>query len=355
MRRSLSLLPLLLLALPGSAFPLTVTINGQLISDNGISDNVNFDQNPALGVIELSEFIPNGLPDVRVTLNVIVEGNPLGGAKVTVTDGGIANFGGSPVPISLDFSLQILPLVGTSEEPLQVMHHVVLGDVPADFDYAVARAEPSDGDTTGVGFFSTVIAVESLLNNMPFVTQVFDNGFAIAEFPDSVFVAPPDVVEVDDTLSVTSLGGELDMTLQASRGVFLPASFSISVTRTSPVTEMEIDIKPGSDPNSINIKSKGKIPVAILTTNIGDGDSLDSDATQVDPLSVEFGPNGATETHGGAHIEDVDGDGDMDVVLHFKSRETGISCGDTEASLTGETFSGDAIEGTDSINSVGCK
>ena len=34
-----------------------------------------------------------------------------------------------------------------------------------------------------------------------------------------------------------------------------------------------------------------------------------------------------------------------DPLLHFKTKETGIACGDTEASLTGETFGGTPIEG----------
>jgi hypothetical protein len=127
------------------------------------------------------------------------------------------------------------------------------------------------------------------------------------------------------------------------------------VSVRSLVTTVEIDVKPGGDLNSINPESKAKIPVAILATNTGDGDLIDFDPTQVDPLSVEFGPNGASEIHGRGHIEDVDGDGDPDLVLHFKTQQTGIVCGDTAASLTGETFSGNSIEGTDSINTVGCQ
>ncbi len=112
--------------------------------------------------------------------------------------------------------------------------------------------------------------------------------------------------------------------------------------------EVAVDIKPGSDSNPVNLKSKGNIPVAILTTS-------DFDATTVDPLSVEFGPNNATESHDQGHIEDVDGDGDLDLMLHFNTQETGIQCGDTTAFLAGETFDGQVIVGIDSIETVGCK
>ena len=120
------------------------------------------------------------------------------------------------------------------------------------------------------------------------------------------------------------------------------------LTDANGIATVAIDIKPGSFPNSINPRSKGVIPVAILTT-----DSFD--ATNVDPLTVVFGPNGAVEAHGRGHIEDADGDGDLDLVLHFRTQETGIQCGDTAASLTGETFGGQLIEGSDSISTVGCK
>ncbi|AJW70263.1 choice-of-anchor C family protein [Nitrosopumilus adriaticus] len=109
-----------------------------------------------------------------------------------------------------------------------------------------------------------------------------------------------------------------------------------------PVTPVDIDIKPGSDVNPVNTKSKGVIPVAVYST-------ADFDATTIDPDTVVFGPNGAAESHGKAHIEDVNGDGLDDVVLHFKTQESGIAKGDTEATLTGATFDGTAIEGSDNI------
>jgi hypothetical protein len=110
---------------------------------------------------------------------------------------------------------------------------------------------------------------------------------------------------------------------------------------------IDIDVKPGSDPNAINPASKGLIPVAILSTEI-------FDALTISPTTVQFGPGGASIAHRSGHLEDVDSDGDLDLVLHFRTQEAGILCGDTEASLTGETFDGQAIQGTDSIVTVGC-
>jgi hypothetical protein len=116
----------------------------------------------------------------------------------------------------------------------------------------------------------------------------------------------------------------------------------------SPPREVAIDIKPGSADNPINPRSAGVVPVAILTTDT-------FDATTVDPSSVEFGPDGAIEAHRRGHIEDVDGDGDDDLVLHFNTRDAGIQCGDTSVTLTGQTFSEQEVEGTDAITTVGCR
>jgi len=119
------------------------------------------------------------------------------------------------------------------------------------------------------------------------------------------------------------------------------------------VIEVEIDIKPRSDPNSINPDSKGVIPVAVLTTNTAVGESVTFDATTVDAETVHFGPDGAQAVHWG--LEDVDSDGDIDMVLHFKTQETGIQAGDTEATLTGKTleeYGAQDITGTDSVRTV---
>lgn len=109
-----------------------------------------------------------------------------------------------------------------------------------------------------------------------------------------------------------------------------------------------IDIRPHSFPNNINPKSQGVIPVAILTTGT-------FDATTVDPTTVLFGPTGTEAASVHSAMNDVDGDGDLDLILHFKNPATGIRCGDTAAALNGKTFDGQPISGSDSIMTVGCK
>jgi hypothetical protein len=116
---------------------------------------------------------------------------------------------------------------------------------------------------------------------------------------------------------------------------------------------VKIDIKPGDKRNIINLRSKDVVPVAILTTSTVKGDTLDFDATQVEPKAVKFGPNKAKSV---SHkTKDIDHDGDKDLILRFKIRKAGIACGDTKATLTGKTFSGQAFTGSDFIKTVGCK
>ncbi len=127
-------------------------------------------------------------------------------------------------------------------------------------------------------------------------------------------------------------------------GVGAPQLVRVIEVDIDRVIEVDIDIKPGSDPNSINTKSRGVIPVAVLTTD-------DFDATTVDAFTVAFGPGGAAPVHNG-HIEDVDSNGDSDLVLHFRTQDTGIAVGDTEACLTGQTLGGAEFEGCDAVRVV---
>jgi len=117
--------------------------------------------------------------------------------------------------------------------------------------------------------------------------------------------------------------------------------------------EVALDVKPGDRSNSINPQSRGVTPVAILHTEAFDP------VARVDRGTLRFGAPAAVDDGGGApiahdgHVEDVDGDGDDDLVLHLPTAETGFD-GDAETGkLVGTTNDEMEIEGTDSVRLVG--
>jgi len=114
------------------------------------------------------------------------------------------------------------------------------------------------------------------------------------------------------------------------------------------IIEVAIDIKPGSDPNSINLGSNGNIPVAIFST-------ADFDATTIDPTTV-FLADAAVKVKGKGtplySIDDVDGDGLLDIIVHVETQGLALTYGDTKAELKGETYGGQKISGEDSVRIV---
>ncbi len=93
---------------------------------------------------------------------------------------------------------------------------------------------------------------------------------------------------------------------------------------------VRIDVKPGSDPNSINLNGNGVVAVAIFGEPGFDVNDIDvgNVAFGVDP---RFDDLHGVPVHSG-HIEDVDGDGIEDMVLHFREADLGI-----DTTLPGET------------------
>jgi hypothetical protein len=108
----------------------------------------------------------------------------------------------------------------------------------------------------------------------------------------------------------------------------------------------DIDVKPGSDCNCINLGSAGVIPVAVLSSHT-------FNATQIDPATVRLA--GASIKLVGkrgkflAHYEDVNGDGLPDLVCQVLTEDFFIEPGESTAVFEAETFDGIQVLGEDSV------
>ena len=114
-----------------------------------------------------------------------------------------------------------------------------------------------------------------------------------------------------------------------------------------PLATVKIDIKPGSLSNAINLGSGGNVPVAIFSTEA-------FDATTVDPTSVLLA--GAKIRMKGkgyqSNVEDVNGDGLMDLVVHIETTALDPTLFSEKAVLEGMTFGGMMIRGSDFVTVV---
>lgn len=133
-------------------------------------------------------------------------------------------------------------------------------------------------------------------------------------------------------------------------GATYDGSGSRSFYGIAAVKLVDIDIKPGSYPNAINLGSKGVVPVAILSNPSFKATSVDPDTLVLGGTSVAV--RGKTD-RSMAHEEDVNGDGRVDLVCQVETENldpgimhTGI------AILTAKTYGGQPIQGKDKVTIV---
>lgn len=112
---------------------------------------------------------------------------------------------------------------------------------------------------------------------------------------------------------------------------------------------VNVDIRPDDYPNNINPMSRGRVPIAVLTTD-------DFDASSINLNTVIF--LGATPVMD--IIEDVDNDGDDDILFFFKIQELDFDLLEyiegqefPFATLTGETYDGTPVKGKDTVRLIG--
>lgn len=141
------------------------------------------------------------------------------------------------------------------------------------------------------------------------------------------------------------------MVTDTDRAVYVArqdGNFDIAVAVGRRLLAVGIDIKPESDNNTINRSSRGSVPVAVLSAD-------DFDAVEhVDASTLAFGRTGLERSLNrcGRGGEDVNGDGNLDLVCHFDIRHTELRVGDLEATLTGRTTDGRRISGKDRVRII---
>jgi len=190
------------------------------------------------------------------------------------------------------------------------------------------------GGELGTGYFIMLMGSASTA-----VVTVYGTGFMV------------DGVDIDPSASQFSVVGSGVLTGSYEDGAPINLLFlsdvPIHLHLKALDAEVEIDIKPGGNPNNINLRSKGVVPVAVLTTKDFDASTIDTDP---DTDTVKFA--GASPVRW--RLCDVDDDGDDDLLFHFKTQELELNENSTEATLTIETNNG-VISGTDTVRIVQSK
>jgi hypothetical protein len=111
---------------------------------------------------------------------------------------------------------------------------------------------------------------------------------------------------------------------------------------SSPTASVNIDI----NPNTISLRSRGIIQVAILST------SSFNAPTTVRMSSLTFGRTGDEQSLIRCNTGDVNEDGLLDLICQFDSQKAAFQAGDTTGILKGTTIEGIRFQGEDSVRII---
>jgi hypothetical protein len=189
----------------------------------------------------------------------------------------------------------------------------------------------------GLGLLTNNLAQER-------ITVTADDG-STTVFEDAALGTAPNSFEF---VGFTSPEGIRAVKIDTAGGRFQNTGItSIAIGHTPPVTQVAIDIKPGSVQNCVNPRAAGVVPVAVLSD-----DDFDAHAVNASTVALEGAPARPRGRSGQVGtLQDVDGDGDVDLLVQIN--DPSVLAGKSEALLTGTTWDGAAIEGSDRVCTVG--
>jgi hypothetical protein len=160
--------------------------------------------------------------------------------------------------------------------------------------------------------------------------------------------------DVDETESMAEFIfsiGQTEISLVARDDSGLASEPDITTVTVSYIG-VAVDIKPGTFPNTLNMKSTGVIPVAFLTDE--SFDALTIDPLTVTLLGIDFSAglvqmDGKKNPKPMAGAEDIDGDGDLDLLVKIDTQKLCEYEIDTLLELGALTYDGCVVSGSDTI------
>jgi hypothetical protein len=108
---------------------------------------------------------------------------------------------------------------------------------------------------------------------------------------------------------------------------------------------VKVDVRPGSAVNPIDRKARGTVPAAILGAPGFDAGTVDAASLVLAGAPVALLADGRPQ----AALQDVNGDGLLDLVAHFPIPAMSLPPGTTSVSLAGYLLDGSPIAGADAV------
>lgn len=147
-----------------------------------------------------------------------------------------------------------------------------------------------------------------------------------------------------DQFAVYDIQGGVSYDSMGAPGDFYVSFDDITLVDTSSYT-VQIDIVSGGGSGCINNDGNGSMPVTIFSTDLFDASNINPASVKLDSMPVKLKGNGTPISH----LEDINGDGLLDLVVQVQDVDGVYEPGNATATLTGVTYDDVVFEGVDNI------